>query len=144
MLQRIIGGFLLFVAIAVALHTVVEPLYHTSTENHPYSPLWHWLDPLMAVALVIGLVFGYQRKRDADAQTDATAVTREFLAANSLFFGCVFVSIMFFWNWFGLLNPDYKAIGDETASLVWIIVDAILPIVVGTMGVHLLKSNSSE
>ena len=141
MLNRVIGGYLLLVALAVAVHTVVEPLYHTSFEGQLYSPLWNLLNPLMAVALVIGLIFGYQRKRAADAEADAQAVTREFLLANILFFGCSFVSILFFWNWFNLMSPGFTAIGSETVSLVWILVDAILPLVVGAMGVHMLRSN---
>ena len=35
MLNRVIGGYLLLVAVAV--HTVAEPLYHTSMEGQPYS-----------------------------------------------------------------------------------------------------------
>lgn len=140
MLIRLVGGYLLVVAIAVAVHTVAEPLYHTSLEGQPYSPLWSLLNPLMAVALILGLIFGYQRKRAVGAEAEVQAVTREFLVANSLFFGCSFVSILFLWNWFNLLSPDFTAIGSETASLVWIVVDAVLPLVIGAMGVHMLRN----
>ena len=59
-LKRICGLFLVLMAVAVAVHTVVEPLYHVSSEGQPYSPFWSILDWLMAaVAIVLGLIFGY-------------------------------------------------------------------------------------
>ena len=45
-------------------------------------------------------------------------VTREFLAANALFFGFLFVGVLLLWSWFNLLSPGYTAAGPETASLV--------------------------
>ena len=142
MLNRVIGGYLLLVAVAVAVHTVAEPLYHTSMEGQPYSASWQILDPIMAVALVLGAVLSYLRKVNANIAAES-AITREYLVANTLFFGFLFVSILFFWNWFALLSPSFTAIGPETASLVWIIVDATLPLVTGAMGVHLIRSGKS-
>lgn len=141
MLNRIIGGYLLLVAVAVAVHTMIEPLYHTSFEGQPYSPIWNLLNPLMAIALVAGIILSFLRKSQVDA-AEGDAVTREYLVSNILFFGFLFVSILFFWNWFGLMNPSFTAIGPETTSLVWIIVDATLPLVTGAMGVQLIRSNS--
>ena len=40
-IRRACGLFLVLVAVAVAVHTVVEPLYHASTETQPYSPLFN-------------------------------------------------------------------------------------------------------
>ena len=142
MLNRVIGGYLLLVAVAVAVHTVAEPLYHTSMEGQPYSAAWQILDPIMAVALVLGAVLSYLRKVNATIAAES-AITREYLVANTLFFGFLFVSILFLWNWFTLLSPGFTAIGSETASLVWIIVDATLPLVTGAMGVHLIRSGKS-
>ncbi len=144
MLHRLIGGYLLLVAVAVAVHTVVEPLYHTTIEGQPYSPLWNLLNPTMAVALLLGLLLGYQRKRAADGQAESQSVTRELLVANSQFFACAFVSILFFWNWFNHLSPSFAAIGAGTVALVWILIDALLPLVLGAMGVHMLKSSKPK
>ena len=139
MLIRIIGAFLIAVAAAVAVHTVIEPLYHVSREGQPYSPLWGILDKLMAVAIVLGLILGYRRKREADGQGGETGVTREFLAANTQFYGLFCVGIMFFWNWFNLLMPAFTAPGDDTVTLVWILIDATLPLLMGATGIHLLR-----
>ena len=37
-LKRISGAVLVAMALVVAVHTVVEPLYYTSTAESPYSP----------------------------------------------------------------------------------------------------------
>ena len=139
MIQRIIGAFLVAMAVAVAGHTVVEPLYHVSEEGQPYSPFWRILNPLMAAAILLGVILGWQRKRESDRQGDEAGVTREFVAANIQFYGFLFVGILFFWNWFNLHMPAWSAPGDDTVSLVWILVDAILPLLTGAAGVSLLR-----
>ena len=93
-LKRISGIFLVLMAVAVAVHTVGEPLYHTSSKGQPYSPLWDILDPLMALAIALGVIFGYLRKKAADSEGDSGAVTREFVAANAQFYGFLFVGIL--------------------------------------------------
>ena len=40
LLKRISGIYLVAMAVAVAVHTVVEPLYHASGPGQPYSPFW--------------------------------------------------------------------------------------------------------
>ena len=138
MLKKIIGIYLVLVAVLVGVHTVVEPLYHVSTEARPYSPAWDVLNVMMFVALVLGIVYGYLRKTAVD--NDGGGVSREYLVANTLFYGFLFVSILFFWNWFNLHSPAFTAIEDEAVSLVWIIIDALLPLVTGAMGIHLARS----
>ena len=142
MLKRTIGVFLTAVAAAVAVHTVLEPLYHVSGDGQPYSPVWNILDPLMAVAIVLGLILGYRRKQEAEAQGGEAGVTREYLAANIQLFGLLCVGILFFWSWFNLLMPAFTAPGDDTVSLVWILIDATLPLLLGAMGIHLLRGRA--
>lgn len=138
MLKKICGLYLFAVAVLVAVHTVVEPLYHASEPGQPYSPFWTIVNPLTALAIVLGAVFSYTRKTGAGGE----AVTREFLVANTLFYGFLFLGIMFFWNWFNLMSPAFTAIGDETVSLVWIVVDAGVPLLAGVTGIHLLRSGA--
>ena len=138
MLKQIIGAILTIVGVAVAIHTIVEPLYHVSTEGQPYSPLWSILDKLMALAIALGLIFGYIRKKGVDG---GDAITREYLAANTQFYGLLFVGILFFWNYFNLHSDAFTAIGEETVSLVWILIDASLPLLLGAMGISLLRAN---
>lgn len=142
MLKKIIGIYLILVAALVAIHTVVEPLYYTSTEAQPYSSLWSAIDQFMAVAIILTIIFGHSRKRNA-CQKNETHVTREFLSANVVFYGIVFIGIMFFWNYFNLLRPAFTAVGPDAASLAWIIIDATLPLLLGAMGMHLFKAEDA-
>ena len=139
MASRIGGIFLLAVAVVVAVHTVVEPLYHVSAEGQPYSPVWEVLDPIMVLAVALGAVVTWRRKRRVDEEGGDGPVTREFLAANALFFGFLFVGILLLWSWFNLLIPGYTAVGPETASLVWLVIDAGLPLLCGATGAALLR-----
>ena len=96
----------------------------------------------MAVAIVLTIIFGFIRKRDA-CNAEETNVTREFLSANVVFYGIIFVGIMFFWNWFNLLSPAFTAVGADAVSLAWIIIDAALPLLLGAMGMHLFKAEDA-
>ena len=138
MLKQIVGAILTIVGVAVAIHTVVEPLYHTSSDAQPYSPFWDILNPFMALSIVLGLIFGYIRKKGIDS---GDAITREYLAANTQFYGLLVVGIMFFWNFFNLHNDAFTAIGADAATLVWILIDATLPLLLGAMGISLMRGN---
>ena len=142
MASRIGGVFFLAVAVVVAVHTVVEPLYHVSAEGQPYSPVWEVLDPIMVVAVALGTVVAWQRKRRVDEEGDDAPVTRAFLAANALFFGFLFIGILLLWSWFNLLNPGFTGAGPEAASVVWMAIDAGLPLLCGGTGVGLLRRAS--
>ena len=144
MMNRIGCIYLIALAIAVAVHTVVEPLYYVSVEGQPYSPLWSILNPLMALAIVLGVIAAWQFKRAVDQEGDDAPVSRAFLIANTLFFGLLFFGIMYLWNWLNLLSPGFTAISEGTVSLVWIIVDAALPLLWGATGVALLRTQGSE
>ena len=144
MMNRIGGIYLIALAVVVAVHTVVEPLYYVSVEGQPYSPLWSILNPLMALAIVLGVIAAWQFKRAVAQEGDDAPVSRAFLIANTLFFGLLFFGIMYLWNWFNLLSPGFTAISEGTVSLVWIIVDAALPLLWGAMGVALLRTQGSE
>ena len=134
-MKRICGVILVVMAVVVAVHTVVEPLY-ASTEESPYSPAWAVLGWAMMLPLALGVWFGHVRKKAADS---GGAVTREFLAANVHFYGGLFFGIIFLFNWFNQITPTFTAVGNDTVSLVWIVLDAGLPLLWGTMGMFLLR-----
>ncbi|MDE2773385.1 MAG: hypothetical protein OXI46_06725 [Gemmatimonadota bacterium] len=136
--KRASGVVLVVMAIVVAVHTVVEPLYYTSTEANPYSPVWDVLGWLMLVPLALGVLFGWLRKRDSERAGSGSAMTREIVAANTHFYGGSFLGIMFLWNWFNQISPGFTAIGSDTVALVWILLDAALPLLWVTMGMFLL------
>jgi hypothetical protein len=142
-LKRVIGVVLIVIAAIVAIQTVIiEPIFHTSTADSPYSPLWGYINPLTIISIILGLIFGYIRMSRAGED----ASVQEFIAANTLFFGFLFVAIIFFWNWFGIsgIGEGFTAVGHGTRSLIWIIFDATIPLLNGAMGAHLLRSSASE
>ena len=85
------------------------------------------------------MIFGYLRKRAVGRESNGTPITREYLAANTQFYGFLFVGILFFWNWFNLLSSDYSAVGADAISLVWAFIDAALPLLTVAMGLHLAQ-----
>ena len=142
-IKRIAGVILIISAIVLAVHTVVEPLYFdSSTTGSGYNEsVWALINSLTAFAVVLGVIFGYARMRKSGSEGGA-AVTREFLAANVQFFGVLFLGILFFFNWFNLLSSDFNAVGPDAVGLVWIAIDAGLPLIWFPLGLHLLKGDS--
>lgn len=138
-LRQVIGAVLILIGALVAIHTVVEPLYHASTQASPYSPNWSTINPLMALAIVLGLIFSCMRKQEVDREGGDAPVTRAFLAANTIFYGLLFIGILFFFNWFNLLSPDYNAVGPDAVSVIWAVIDAALPLLLGAQGVTMLR-----
>ena len=138
-LKRIIGVVLIVIAAIIAIQTILEPIYHTSTEDSPYSPLWGYINPLTIISIILGLIFAYIRMSRAGKD----ASVQEFIAANTLFFGFLFVAIIFFWNWFGIssMGQDFTAVSGDTRGTVWILFAATIPLLNGAMGAHLLRSS---
>ncbi|MYB92388.1 hypothetical protein F4054_21065 [Candidatus Poribacteria bacterium] len=140
--KRFIGVVLIFIAAIVAIQTILEPIYHTSTDESPHSSAWDIINPLSAISIIFGLIFGYMRMRGIGENSSV----QEFIAANTLFYGFIFIGIVFFWNWFGIMAvaSDFTAVGMDTRSLVWILFDAILPPLNIAMGIHLLRASPSS
>lgn len=141
MIKKVLGLALVVMAIVVAVHTVVEPLYHVSEPGQPYSPFWMLLDPPMVLAWAVGTIFAYLRKRAVDHEGGET-VTREYLAANVLFYGFLAVGILLLWSYFNLLNPNYAPAGSDAVSVLWMLLDVTLPLLFGAMGVNLLRGRT--
>lgn len=139
--NRVAGAVLIVIAVVVAGHAIVEPWYHISTPEQPYSPAWTYIDPLSALAVALGLIFGFARKRAFDGEAGATPATWGRLATNTLFYGFVFVGIIFFTDWFSILNESYTALNDSAASILWTMVDGILPLLAGSLGAMLLRGD---
>ncbi len=140
--KRVIGVVLIVIAAIVAIHTIIEPVYYTSTEDSPYSPAWNYINPLSAISIILGLIFGYIRIRG----TGENSSIQEFIAANTLFYGFIFVTTIFFLGWFSMSTAaqDFTAVGNDTRTLVWTLFDAMLPPLNIAMGVHLLRTSTSE
>lgn len=141
-IKKVIGVILIIIAAIVAIHTVIEPLYYTSTEEAPYNKsVWLYINILSVISVVLGLILSYMRMN----QVGEASSVQEFIAANTLFYGFIIAGIFFFWNWFGIINAgqDYTPTQSDTGSMVWMIFDAILPCLNGALGAHLLRSGGA-
>ena len=49
-LKKVIGVVHIAIAAIVAIHTVIEPIYHTSTDANLYSSIWGYINPLSAIS----------------------------------------------------------------------------------------------
>ena len=141
-LKRVIGIVLIVIAVIVAIQTIIEPIYHTSTDDSPYSSAWDYINWLSAISIILGLIFSCIGM----SHISENSSVQEFIGANSLFYGFIFVAIIFFWNWFGIMEiaSDFTAVSHGTRGLVWILFDAILPPLNIAMGISLLRAGSSE
>lgn len=143
MLMRVIGALFIAIGVVVAVHTVVEPLYHVSGEGSPYSSLWSYINPLMALAIVAGAVLAWRRKLALDADGDEAPVTRAYLAANGLLYGFAFIGILFFFNWFNYVSPAFTAVGADAMAVIWALIDAALPLLCLGMGLALRRESAA-
>ena len=139
--KRFIGVVFIVIAAIVAIQTIIEPIYHTSTADSPSSSAWDYINPLSAISIILGLIFGYIRMRGIGENSSV----QEFIAANTLFYGFIFTAIIFFRNWFSIMGiaADFTHVSMDTRSLVWILFDAILPPLNIAMGIHLLRASPS-
>ena len=134
-LNRLVGALLLLTAAIVGIYFVVDQL-----EVLPH--LWGELDYLMALALVLGVIFAYLRKRSLESAGLDRIVTRRYFEANLLFYGFVAMAMLFFWNWFDLLvDADPQ---DTDHNIVWIIVDTVAPLLWGALGIFLLRGGKDD
>ena len=139
-LSRIVGVYLVAVAVLVGVFGATEPLFHTSTEQFPYSPWWENINPLTGVAVVLGVVFGYLRKRAVEEGREGDALDWPRLSANVLFYGLLCVALLYYWNWLGSLHPDY-APARSALGVTWKMTDVAFPVLAGSLGVAMIRSS---
>ena len=141
-ISRVAGVYLIAVAILVGAFAALEPLFHTSTEEFPYSPWWGRINLLTGIAVAVGVVFGYLRKRAVEEGLEGDALTWRRLAANVLFYGLLCVALLYYWNWFSTLNLADYAPGRTVIGYSWKITDVAFPVLAGTLGLSLLRGGA--
>lgn len=124
--RRIVGALMILSAAAVAFFTMFDPFFDIF--------VWPYLNPIMFMALALGTLVAFHIKRDAAASVDASAMRQ--LEAGALFYGFLFVDILFISNWIDAMLDDSQR---DVRFLVWYFINAILPVMVGYCGVYLLR-----
>ena len=98
----------------------------------------------MGLAIVLGLIVGYPRMKRASSAGPDAPVTWERLTATTMFYGFLGVGILFFWSWFNTMSvsADFApGKGEDVSVLVWMIIDTLLPLLLGATGVSLLRDD---
>ena len=137
-LRMVFAVILLFTAAAVAVYFVIAPLTGSSMSS---TVIWYYLDILMAVSLLAALVVQLQRKRAAEVNK-GEGLSREWLEANAMFYLSVIVSLWFFRNWFDLLTSNPLGSQSVPTWVIWDILDALIPVVLGVTGFRLWRNSS--
>ena len=125
------GWALIIAGLLVAGHMVIEPLYHATDPAMPVNPVWEAINPVMAAAILLGCGIAFGRKRQADA--DGTEL-RAWIEANVHFHGLVAVAMVFFWNWFNVLNPAFAGTHPAVVSAAWTVLDVAMPLLCISLG----------
>ena len=131
MLKVCAGWALILVGLVVAVHMVVEPLYHATDPEMPVNAVWEAINPVMAAAILLGCVIAYGRKRQSD--NDGT-VSRSWITANVHFYGLLAVAMLFFWNWFNSLSPAFAGTHPAVVSATWTVLDVAMPLLCISLG----------
>ena len=139
-MKKLAGMYLIGVGVAVALYFILNPFF---SDSFDVMTVWHVLDVLMLIGLILALAFNYLFKRAKADNGAETAVTRQYLEANVLFFVTAGLTILFLYNWFSLLaqGNDYL-VGNAPAWNLWNVIDTVLPITFGVTGCRLMREDS--
>ena len=130
MLQRIAGGYLVGVSVAVAAYFAFNPVYAWFFDP---TGVWFVLDILMVAAAVPALWFNIRRKL-ADGGD---------WSVNMRFYATLAVTLLLLHNWFSFLLYGLDP-GDHSILVVWAAVDVALPLVFGATGVAMIRESGEE
>ena len=135
--KKLTAAFLVLMAVAVALHLMLTPVYH---DGSPEYPAWQAMNWLMAVATFIVLVVSCFQRFNVRAE----ASTFDRLRASLTFYGAVVLTMLFFWEWLWTLNPSSETGDAVTSHLVYFpIMDALFSVLSLTTGKHLWSDNGN-
>ena len=143
--RRLLGVFLVVIALVVAVNLMATPLYHDGSDDYPIWKIVNWF---MAVGVVVALIVNALRKHAMGSGGANEPSVREYLKVNLTFYTTVVLTILFFWEWFWTLNPDSETSdGAVTSHMVYFpIMDALFVVVCLATGRYLgnLASDSGS
>ena len=143
-IKRIVGVVLIIAAVVLAVHTVVEPLYFdSSTTSSGYNEsVWALINSLSAFAVVLGVAFGYARiRKSGDPRAARRSPENSWLPIYSSSESCSWESCSSSTGSIFSVQISMRWVPTRVA-LVWLAIDAGLPLIWFPMGLHLLKGDS--
>ncbi|MYD36639.1 MAG: hypothetical protein F4X20_06515 [Dehalococcoidia bacterium] len=138
-LTRLFGAYLLLTAIAVALLLMITPLIH---DGSPEYPNWTIMNYFMALGVILMVVLTYlYRWRLDPEQTDNYTCA----IVNGLFYGSVVLLMLFFWQYFWLLDTSTET-GDAALShiIYFPLMDALYVVLGLIIGERLLRYGGQQ
>ncbi len=134
-LKKLLGGYLIVVAVFVASWFVVNPFFDAPA-------VWGVANYLMAAALVTALAFSVNRSFKWGRELGPSA-SRGHMKVNPVLYLTAGVAILFFRNWFLEISGQ----GEESSvatGMVWIVVNVLFPLVAGTTGLSLWRDSAQR
>ena len=139
-IKKLAGVYLVGVSIAVAIFFIINIFL---VDAISVLAVWHVLDVLMLIGLVLGMGSNYAYKTRASGRDAGEPVTRGYVDANVTFYITTGVTILFLHNWLAFLATGDVSLGDNhTAWVIWAVVDTVLPIILGITGCRLWRESS--
>ena len=132
--KRVAAIYMLALAVAVAVHFIIDPLYQSEDIAEFDPTYWRIMDPLMVLGALLALVATFARKRRLTAGSDI----REYLEANVSFYAAAILSIIYPWNWFGV---EFGFGGDFQ---MWAFTNPVLVVLLGSAGFQLLREAAAR
>ncbi len=131
--KRPIGLYLIAVAVAVAVHFVLDPVIYDWADGET-PPVWLVLDALMVVGLVLAIILSCQAKRAVDAMD--TVDVRQYVRANVTFYVAAGLLLLTLWN---IVQIDWSAGDQQPDGQVWVLIDTVLPLLFFSLGRRLVR-----
>ncbi len=135
-LKRLIGIYLIVIALAVSLNWMVTPLIDNSSGDYP---IWVALNWFMAPAVALALIVNVIRKLRLWGNEGA-GITRAYLEVNLAFYASIVLTLWWFWNWFHSLFPENEP---DVVGLIhlewWAFINPLIVLVLLVTGFHLWK-----
>ena len=125
-------------ALVVTVQFVLSPLYQDAVD---IGQVWNYVNYLLAVGVLAGLIVHYVRKRALTVL--AGSITRGYLEINLAFYLSVVLALCFFWNWFDDLTVGADS-QDTTHLLMWTFVNLLFVVISGHTGFHLWRGASRQ
>ena len=133
-LFRLMGLYLLLTAVAVFLNLIATPLYH---DGSPDYAVWEVMNYFMALGAIVmlALTFVYKIRLDPENTDNYTCAI-----AHGLFYACVVLTMLFFWEYFWQINPESETGEAVTSHIIYFpLVDAMYVVLGLIIGDQLMK-----
>ena len=134
-LKRLAALYLILLGIAVASFFLVTQLYDPTLEGSARD-IWLVLDPMMIVGAFLSLLVALFRKLEFGGYSYGLGVSRDYLEANLTFYLSAVLLILITWNWFGTAFVEPP----NDVGLVWIFIDSVLPLLLISTGIRLMRA----